>query len=615
MAKLSVDDLKKVKQEVASSVFFQDKTYLLVCGGTGCHATGSIAVMEALQKELEEKDLVEKFKVVETGCNGFCALGPLMVVQPEDIFYEKLKVDDIPGLVEDHFINGKPVEKLFYKDPVSKKRIAVQTDIAFFAHQMPRALRNKGLIDPEKIDNYIGRNGYLGVAKALFEMTPEQIIEQMKLSGLRGRGGAGFPTGLKWEFARKSQNETKYVLCNADEGDPGAFMDRSILEADPHAVLEGMVIAAKAIQSHQGYIYVRTEYPLAVRRLQIGIAQAKDYGLLGDDILGSGFSFEVDIYQGAGAFVCGEETALMRSIEGRRGMPRPRPPFPAHKGLWEKPTILNNVETFSNVPQIMRKGGDWYASVGTESSKGTKVFALSGDVNNIGLVEVPMGTPLRKIVYDIGGGIPKKKKFKAVQLGGPSGGCVPAQHIDTPVDFEAIAKVGAIMGSGGAIVMDENTCMVDMARFFMEFVQDESCGKCTPCREGTRRLLEILERICDGKGQPHDLDDLNELSAVIKDASLCGLGQTGPNPVLSTLRYFKDEYEAHIYEHKCPAKRCVALLDFVVDTDMCTKCGACFRACPADAIVWKKKEVARIEKEKCIECMTCFDKCRFDAIY
>ena len=615
MAKLSVDDLKKVKQEVASSVAFQDKTYLLVCGGTGCHATGSIAVMEALQKELEEKDLVEKFKVVETGCNGFCAMGPLMVVQPEDIFYQKLKVDDIPGLVEDHFINGKPVEKLFYKDPVSKKRIAVQTDIAFFAHQMPRALRNKGLIDPEKIDSYIGRNGYLGVAKALFEMTPEQIIEQMKLSGLRGRGGAGFPTGLKWEFARKSQNETKYVLCNADEGDPGAFMDRSILEADPHAVLEGMVIAAKAIQSHQGYIYVRTEYPLAVRRLQIGIAQAKDYGLLGDDILGSGFSFEVDIYQGAGAFVCGEETALMRSIEGRRGMPRPRPPFPAHKGLWEKPTILNNVETFSNVPQIMRKGGDWYASVGTDSSKGTKVFALSGDVNNIGLVEVPMGTPLRKIVYDIGGGIPKKKKFKAVQLGGPSGGCVPAQHIDTPVDFEAIAKVGAIMGSGGAIVMDENTCMVDMARFFMEFVQDESCGKCTPCREGTRRLLEILERICDGKGKPHDLDDLNELSAVIKDASLCGLGQTGPNPVLSTLRYFKDEYEAHIYERRCPAKRCVALLDFVVDTDLCTKCGACFRACPADAIVWKKKEVARIEKEKCIECLTCFDRCRFDAIY
>lgn len=615
MAKLSVDDLKKLKQDVASSVAFQDKTYLLVCGGTGCHATGSIAVMDALQKELEEKNLTENFKVVETGCNGFCALGPLMVVQPGDIFYQKLKVDDIPKLVEEHFVNGKPVEKFFYKDPVSKKRIAVQTEIAFFAHQMPRALRNKGLIDPEQINDYIGRDGYLGVAKALFDMTPEDIIEQMKLSGLRGRGGAGFPTGLKWDFASKSQSDTKFVLCNADEGDPGAFMDRSILEADPHAVLEGMVIAAKAIQSSKGYIYVRTEYPLAVRRLQLAIDQATKYGLMGEDILDSGFNFEVEIYQGAGAFVCGEETALMRSIEGRRGMPRPRPPFPAHKGLWEKPTILNNVETFSNVPQIMLNGGAWYASVGTESSKGTKVFALSGDVNNIGLVEVPMGTPLRKIVYDIGGGIPKKKKFKAVQLGGPSGGCVPAQHIDTPVDFEAIAKVGAIMGSGGAIVMDENTCMVDMARFFMEFVQEESCGKCTPCREGTRRQLEILEKICEGHGEPSDLDDLEDLSAVIKEASLCGLGQTGPNPVLSTLRYFKDEYEAHIYDQKCPAKRCVSLLDFVVDPDLCTKCGACFRACPSDAIIWKKKEVARIEKDKCIECLTCFDKCKFDAIF
>ena len=615
MAKFSVEDLKKLKQDVASSVAFQDKTYLLVCGGTGCHATGSIAVMDALRKELEEKNLTENFKVVETGCNGFCALGPLMVVQPGDIFYQKLKVDDIPKLVEEHFINGKPVEKFFYKDPVSKKRVAVQSEIAFFAHQMPRALRNKGVIDPEKIEDYIGRDGYFGAAKALFDMTPEQIIEQMKLSGLRGRGGAGFPTGLKWDFASKSESDTKFVLCNADEGDPGAFMDRSILEADPHAVLEGMVIAAKAIQSRQGYIYVRTEYPLAVRRLQLAIDQATEYGLLGDDILGSGFGFKVDIYQGAGAFVCGEETALMRSIEGRRGMPRPRPPFPAHKGLWEKPTILNNVETFSNVPQIMLNGGDWYASVGTESSKGTKVFALSGDVNNIGLVEVPMGTPLRQIVYDIGGGIPKKKKFKAVQLGGPSGGCVPEEHIDTPVDFEAIAKVGAIMGSGGAIVMDENTCMVDMARFFMEFVQEESCGKCTPCREGTRRQLEILEKICEGHGEPSDLDDLEDLSAVIREASLCGLGQTGPNPVLSTLRYFKDEYEAHIYDHKCPAKRCVSLLDFWVDPDLCTKCGACFRACPSDAIIWKKKEVARIERDKCIECLTCYDKCRFDAIF
>lgn len=615
MSKLSVDDLKRIKADSASSVAFKDKTYCLLCGGTGCHATGSIPVKDALQSEIESKGLADKVKVVETGCNGFCAMGPLLVLHPGDIFYQKLSAEDIPELVESQLINHQPVERLLYKDPVSKKRIAAQTEIPFFAHQMPRALRNKGLIDPEQIDDYIARDGYLGAAKALLEISAEDIIEEVKTSGMRGRGGAGFPTGLKWQFARASGNEVKYVLCNADEGDPGAFMDRSILEADPHSVLEGMLIAAKAIESRKGYIYVRTEYPLAVRRLQIAIDQAKEYGLLGEDILGSGFGFDVEIYQGAGAFVCGEETALMRSIEGRRGMPRPRPPFPAHKGLWERPTILNNVETFSNVPQIVLKGGAWYAGVGTETSKGTKVFALSGDVNNIGLVEVPMGTPLRKIVYDIGGGIPKKKKFKAVQLGGPSGGCVPEQYLDTPVDFEAIVKVGAIMGSGGAIVMDEDTCMVDMARFFMEFVQDESCGKCTPCREGTRRLLQILEAICDGRGMPEDLEALEALSEVIRSASLCGLGQTGPNPVLSTLRYFRDEYEAHIYEKRCPAKRCVALLRFEINPDECTQCGACFRACPAEAIAWQKKEVARIDKEKCIKCLTCFEKCKFGAIY
>jgi NADH-quinone oxidoreductase subunit F/NAD(P)H dehydrogenase (quinone)/NADP-reducing hydrogenase subunit HndC len=445
-------------------------------------------------------------------------------------------------------------------------------------------------------------------------MTADEIIAEVKSSGLRGRGGAGFPTGLKWEFARKSRGEIKYVLCNADEGDPGAFMDRSVLEADPHAVLEGMIIAAKAIDARQGYIYARTEYPLAIRRLGIAIKQAREYGLLGKDILGTGFDFDIDIYQGAGAFVCGEETALMRSIEGKRGMPRPRPPFPALKGLWEKPTILNNVETLANISQIILNGGKWYASVGTEGSKGTKVFALSGDVNNIGLVEVPMGTQLRTLIFDIGGGIPGKKKFKAVQLGGPSGGCVPEAHLDIPIDYEEIAKVGAIMGSGGAIVMDEDTCMVDMARFFMDFVQDESCGKCTPCREGTRRLLQILEKICEGRGEPEDLTTLEELSAIIKEASLCGLGQTGPNPVLSTLRYFRHEYEAHILEKRCPAKRCVALLKFEIDPAVCTKCGMCFRACPVEAIVWKKKEVARIDKEKCIKCMTCFAKCKFDAI-
>jgi NADH:ubiquinone oxidoreductase subunit F (NADH-binding)/(2Fe-2S) ferredoxin/NAD-dependent dihydropyrimidine dehydrogenase PreA subunit len=614
MPKFSVDDLRSIKVQHAERIAFKDKTYLLICGGTGCHATGSLKVKDALIQELAAKQLQDKVEVVETGCNGFCAVGPLMVVHPGDIFYQKIKIEDIPAIVQDHLINGKPVEKLLYKDPVTKKLIAEQIKIPFFAHQLPRSLRNKGLINPESIDDYIARDGYLAAARALHEMKPEDIVEQMILSGLRGRGGAGFPTGVKWDFARKSPGDVKYVLCNADEGDPGAFMDRSILEADPHSVLEGMVIAAKAINARKGYIYARTEYPLAIHRLQIAIAKAKECGLLGENILGSGFNFDIDIYQGAGAFVCGEETALMRSIEGRRGMPRPRPPFPAHKGLWEKPTILNNVETLSNVPQIIYNGGAWYASVGTATSKGTKVFAISGDVNNIGLVEVPMGTSLRKLIYDIGGGIPKKRKFKAVQLGGPSGGCIPASHLDTPVDYEEIAKVGAIMGSGGMIVMDENTCMVDMARFFMEFIQEESCGKCTPCREGTRRLLQLLEKICEGHGEPEDIQTMEDLSRVIRESALCGLGQTGPNPVLSALRYFRDEFEAHIVERRCPAKRCVELLSFEIDPALCTRCGLCAKACPVDAVAWKKKEVALIDKEKCIKCMTCFDKCKFGAI-
>lgn len=588
---------------------------LMLCGGTGCHSTGSRAFRQALEVEIKVQNLVDEVQVVETGCNGFCAVGPVMLVQPEKIFYQKLQVEDVPELVEQHFLKGEPLKKRLYVDPVSKAVIPHMFDIPFFANQVFWVMRNKGIIDPEVIDEYIARGGYFGASKALNEITTDQIIEEMKLSGIRGRGGAGFPTGLKWEFAKNSPGDVKYVLCNADEGDPGAFMDRSILEADPHSVLEGMIIASKAINAHKGYIYCRTEYPLAVHRLEIAIQQAKDYGLLGQNILNSGFDFDVEIYQGAGAFVCGEETALMRSIEGKRGMPRPRPPFPAHKGLWEKPTILNNVETFANVAQIMLNGGAWYAGVGTETSKGTKVFAISGDVNNIGLVEVPMGTSLRKLIFDIGGGIPKKKKFKAVQLGGPSGGCIPERHLDTPVDYEEIAKVGAIMGSGGVIVMDENTCMVDMARFFMEFIQDESCGKCTPCREGTRRILQILEKICNGNGESKDISALVELSDVIKDASLCGLGQTGPNPVLSTLRYFRDEYHAHIYEKRCPAKRCVPLLKFEVDADLCKKCGLCFKSCPADAITWKKKEVAIIDKDKCIHCMTCFDKCRFDSIF
>ncbi|MFP4346754.1 MAG: NADH-quinone oxidoreductase subunit NuoF [Thermodesulfobacteriota bacterium] len=614
MARLTIEDLKKIKEENLAEFNSPELKHLLICGGTGCHATGSIAVKDALVQELKDRGLDDKMKVVETGCNGFCAMGPILVVHPDGTFYQKLTTEAVKKVVEEDLIGGKTVEKFLYKDPSTKKKIPHQDDIPFFSYQMPRTLRNKGLIDPESINDYIARDGYQGAHKALFEMTPEQIIQEMKTSGMRGRGGAGFPTGLKWDFASKSPGSVKYVLCNADEGDPGAFMDRSILEADPHAVLEGMIIAAKAINANQGYIYARTEYPLAIKRLEIAIRKAKERGLLGENIFDSGMNFEIDIYQGAGAFVCGEETALMRSIEGKRGMPRPRPPFPAHAGLWEKPTILNNVETLANVPQIVLNGGAWYASVGTESSKGTKVFAISGDVNNIGLVEVPMGTSLRDLIFTTGGGIPGKKKFKGVQLGGPSGGCVPEEYLDTLVDYEEIAKVGAIMGSGGVIVMDESTCMVDMARFFMDFIQEESCGKCTPCREGTKRLLETLEKICDGHGEPRDLEILEELSATIKEASLCGLGQTAPNPVLSTLRYFKDEYIAHIYDKECPAKTCAALLRFEVDMDKCTGCGACFRACPADAVIWKKKEKAVIDKEKCVQCLTCFEKCKFDAL-
>jgi len=545
------------------------RTHLLLCGGTACHASGSAEVKEALEKEIAGKGLADEVKVIETGCNGFCAQGPVLVVQPDSIFYQKIHPEDVPELVEEHLLKGRPVKRLFYVEPASLETIPGLGEIPFFSKQLLRVLRNRGILDPEVIDEYIARDGYQGAGKALLEMTPEEIIEEMKKSGLRGRGGAGFPTGLKWEFASRSKGDIKYVLCNADEGDPGAFMDRSVLEADPHAVLEGMIIAAKAIGAHQGYIYCRAEYPLALRRLDIAINKAREYGLLGEDILGSGFDFDLEVYEGAGAFVCGEETALMHSIEGKRGMPRPRPPFPAHQGLWKKPSILNNVETLANVAQIILNGGDWYASVGTEGSKGTKVFALSGAVNNIGLVEVPMGTTLKKIIYEIGGGIPNNKKFKAVQLGGPSGGCIPGHLLDTPTDYEAIAKVGAIMGSGGMIVMDETTCMVDMARFFLDFCQEESCGKCTPCREGTKRMLEILNRITQGEGVMSDLDELEELATFVKDSALCGLGQTAPNPVLATLRYFRQEYEEHILEKHCAAGICADLFK-----------AKCINACP-----------------------------------
>ena len=535
------------------------RSHLLICGGTGCHASGSILVRKALVDELQNRGLADEIKVVETGCNGFCAMGPIIVVYPEGIVYMQVQPEDIPEMVEEHFIKGRPLERLFYKEPETAEVIPTMQEIPFFAHQELRVLRNRGLIDPENIEEYIARDGYAGMAKSLTEMTPEQIVQEMLTSGLRGRGGAGFPTGMKWQFAARSPGDIKYVLCNADEGDPGAFMDRSVLEADPHAVIEGMIVAARAIGSKQGYIYCRAEYPLAIHRMNIALAQARDAGLLGKNILDTGMDFDIEIYQGAGAFVCGEETALMTSIEGKRGMPRPRPPFPAIAGLWSKPSILNNVETLANVGQIMLRGGAWYASIGTEKSKGTKVFALTGDVNNVGLVEVPMGTTLGTIVYEIGGGIPNGKAFKAAQLGGPSGGCIPVQHLNAPIDYEKVAELGAIMGSGGLIVLNEDKCAVDIARFFMDFCQDESCGKCTPCREGTKRMLDILTDICEGRGREGDIETLQHMAAIIKDASLCGLGQTAPNPVLSTIRYFRNEYESHIRDKKCPAAVCSAL--------------------------------------------------------
>jgi len=547
------------------------RSHILVCGGTGCRASGSETVHQAVVKEIAAKGLSDEVAIVETGCNGFCAAGPIMVIYPEGTFYQYVKADDVKEIVEEHIVKGRPVKRLMYKEPVTEKPIPHMLEIPFFGKQMLIALKNRGLIDAEKIDEYIARDGYMGAAKALTEMTPDEVIEEVKKSGLRGRGGGGFPTGLKWSFARKSQGDTKYILCNADEGDPGAFMDRSILEADPHAVLEGMIIGGYSVGATKGFIYCRAEYPLAIKRLTLAIEQAKDYGLLGNDILGSGYSLDIEVYQGAGAFVCGEETALMGSIEGKRGMPRPRPPFPAVKGLWDKPSVLNNVETYANIPQIVLKGGSWYASIGTERSKGTKVFALTGAVNNVGLVEVPMGTPIGDIIFDIGGGVKGGKQYKAAQLGGPSGGCIPAAALNTPTDYEEIVKLGAIMGSGGLIVMDEDTCMVDTARFFMEFCQEESCGKCTPCREGTKRMLQILQRICKGEGRDGDIELLEELASIIKDSALCGLGQTAPNPVLSTIRYFREEYESHIYDKKCPAAVCSALFK-----------SPCQHACPIE---------------------------------
>lgn len=587
---------------------------VMLCGGTGCIAGGSLKIKKALDEEIKKRGLENEINVVLTGCNGFCAQGPVMTVYPEDIFYEKITVKDIPIIVEEHFIKGRPVERLMYREPLKKQTIPLMREIPFFNLQVLRALRNKGLIDPEKIDEYIARDGYQAAAKALTEMNAEQIIDEVKKSGLRGRGGAGFPTGIKWEFCSKVKGDQKFILCNGDEGDPGAFMDRSIMEADPHVVLEGMIIGAKAIGANKGYIYVRAEYPLAVHRLQLAIKQAREYGLLGENILGSGFDLDIEIYQGAGAFVCGEETALMRSIEGKRGMPRPRPPFPAQKGLWDKPSVLNNVETYANIPQIILNGGEWYRSLGTEKSTGTKVFALSGAINNIGLIEVPMGIPLRNIIYDIGGGIPKGRKFKAVQLGGPSGGCIPEHLLDTPVTYEDIVRTGAIVGSGGMVVMNDLNCMVSVAKFFLEFTTDESCGKCPPCRIGTTVMLDLLTNITEGRGREGDMELLEDISRDIIATSLCGLGQTAPNPVLTTIKYFRDEYESHIKEGWCRTGVCKELCTFYIDEEKCKACGVCKRACPQNAISGEKKVPHRINQGLCIQCRSCYEACKFDSV-
>ena len=591
------------------------RSHVLVCGGTGCTSSGSERIVSALEREIQDNGLSEEVKVIKTGCFGLCALGPIMIVYPEGAFYSMVKPEDIPEIVSEHLLKGRIVTRLLYQETVQEDTVKSLNHTQFYAKQKRVALKNCGVIDPENINEYIGLDGYMALGKVLTEMTPDQVIQTIKDSGLRGRGGGGFPTGVKWSFAAAQPAGQKYVCCNADEGDPGAFMDRSVLEGDPHVVLEAMAIAGYAIGASQGYIYVRAEYPIAVKRLEIAIGQARENGLLGKNILGTGFDFDIELRLGAGAFVCGEETALMTSIEGHRGEPRPRPPFPAVKGLFERPTVLNNVETYANIPQIILKGADWFASMGTEKSKGTKVFALGGKIHNTGLVEVPMGTTLREIVEEIGGGIPNGKKFKAAQTSGPSGGCIPASLIDIPVDYDNLISIGSMMGSGGLIVMDEDTCMVDIAKFFLEFTVDESCGKCTPCRIGTKRLLEMLDKITKGKGTMEDLDKMEELCYHIKANSLCGLGQSAPNPVLSTLKYFRDEYVAHIVDKKCPAGVCKALLSYVIDREKCKGCTLCARACPADAISGTVKQPHVIDPAKCLKCGACMEKCKFGAIY
>jgi NADH:ubiquinone oxidoreductase subunit F (NADH-binding)/(2Fe-2S) ferredoxin/Pyruvate/2-oxoacid:ferredoxin oxidoreductase delta subunit len=592
------------------------RQHLLICAGTGCVANHSFEVKEELQKEIARKGLQDEIQIITTGCQGFCERGPIVVVQPDGIFYQRVKKKDIPHLVEEHLLKGRPVNALMYIPTPEEKPVPRMMDIDFFKHQRLIVLRNRGRLDPENIEEYIGFDGYKALETALTRMKPGEIINEIKRAGLRGRGGAGFPTGQKWELCRKEAGSVKYIICNGDEGDPGAFMDRSVLEADPHSVIEGMIIGARAIGAHKGFIYVRSEYPLAVKRLKIALTQAEEYGLLGTDILSTGFDFHIDLVQGAGAFVCGEETALIASIEGKVGRPRQRPPYPSECGLWGKPTNINNVETWANVPMIILRGAEWFSSVGTKTSKGTKIFSLVGKINNTGLVEVPMGITMREIIYDIGGGIPHGKEFKAVQTGGPSGGCIPKDLLDLPIDYESLIQAGSMMGSGGMIVMDEETCMVDVARYFLNFTQQESCGKCPPCRLGTKQMVNILERITAGDGKDGDIELLENIAKNVELTSLCGLGQTAPNPVLTTLRYFRDEYEAHIKEKRCPALVCKALISYTIDPKLCGGCTVCAKNCPSEAISGEPKKLHTIDQTKCTKCGICITVCppKFNAV-
>ncbi|MBN2263554.1 MAG: NADH-quinone oxidoreductase subunit NuoF [Prolixibacteraceae bacterium] len=592
----------------------ENKMHILVCGGTGCRASQSEQIVNNLKAELESQNLENDVRVLTTGCFGFCEKGPVVKVVPDNTFYTEVKPSDAIDIVNEHIVKGRPLQRLLYKNPKNNYKVTNTASIDFYKKQVRIALRNCGFVDPENIDEYIGRDGYEALGKCLSDYSPSEVIDIIKKSGLRGRGGGGFPTGLKWEITSKEKNDQKYVVCNADEGDPGAFMDRSILEGDPHSVIEAMAICGYCIGANKGLVYIRAEYPLAINRLKIALSQASEYGLLGNDIMGTGFDFDIEIRYGAGAFVCGEETALIHSMEGSRGEPTFKPPFPSVSGYLGKPTNVNNVETFANVPVIINKGAEWFSSIGSENSKGTKVFALAGKVNNVGLIEVPMGITLREVIFDIGGGIRNGKKFKAVQTGGPSGGCLTEKDLDIPIDYDNLIKAGSMMGSGGMIVMDEDDCMVSIAKFYLEFTLDESCGKCTPCRIGNKRLHEILDKITKGKGTEQDLERLKLLSNVIKDTSLCGLGQTSPNPVLSTLLNFEDEYLAHVREGKCPAGQCKDLLKYEIDPDLCTGCTLCYRNCPVGAISGEKKSVHYIDQSICIKCGVCFQKCKFKAI-